>query len=71
METTARFVRAGVFTTVKRDPVKLTALVYLREALLKEKYEECAEIIAVAEEFGAKDFEINVILEDPRRQPRG
>ncbi len=53
-----------------RDPVKLTALIYLREALVSERYEECAEIIAIAKEFGALDAEIRILLEDPRRHPQ-
>jgi len=52
-----------------RDPVKLTALIYLREALIAERYENCAEFIAIAKEFGALDAEIRVLLEDPRRHP--
>lgn len=52
-----------------RDPVKLTALLYLREALLKERYEECGEFVAIALEFGALDKEIRALLEDPRRHP--
>ena len=52
-----------------RDPVKLTALIYLREALIAERYELCSEIISVAKEFGALDEEIRVLLEDPRRHP--
>ena len=52
-----------------RDPVRLTALLYLKEALLKECYEECRAIIAVAYEFGATENEIHGLLEDPRRNP--
>lgn len=52
-----------------RDPVKLTALIYLREALIGARYEDCAEFIAIAKEFGALDDEIRVLLEDPRRHP--
>ena len=52
-----------------RDPVKLTALIYLREALIAERYELCSEILAIAKEFGALDEEIRVLLEDPRRHP--
>jgi hypothetical protein len=52
-----------------RDPVKLTALIYLREALISERYEDCADFIAIAKEFGALDAEIRVLLEDPRRHP--
>lgn len=52
-----------------KDPLRLTALVYLKEALLKERYEDCADIIAQAREFGATSSEINGLLEDPRRNP--
>lgn len=52
-----------------RHPIKLTALLYLREALLEEQYEQCAEFIAIAKEFGAQEFEIQNLLEDPRRRP--
>ena len=52
-----------------KHPVKLTALLYLKEALLRERYENCAEIIAVAKEFGAAIYEIQDLLEDPRRSP--
>ena len=52
-----------------RDPVKLTALIYLREALISEQYENCVEFIAIAKEFGALDEEIRILLENPRRHP--
>lgn len=52
-----------------RDPVKLTALIYLREALIAERYEDCSDFIAIAKEFGAFDEEIRFLLEDPRRHP--
>ena len=52
-----------------RDPVRLTALIYLREALIEARYEDCAEMIAIAKEFGALDAEIRLLLEDPRRHP--
>ena len=50
-------------------PVKLTALLYLKEALFREQYEKCSEIVTLAKEFGAADFEIRDLLEDPRRTP--
>ena len=50
-------------------PVKFSALLTLREALVQERYEECAEIIAIAKEFGARDREIYYLLEDLRRRP--
>lgn len=48
-----------------RDPVKLTALLYLKEALLQERYEDCAEFVQVAREFGALAVEIRNVLENP------
>ncbi len=53
----------------KSHPVKLTALIYLKQALLKEEYESCADLISIAKEFGAKDSEVQNLLEDPRRTP--
>jgi hypothetical protein len=55
---------------VRRHPVKLTALLYLREALRAQRYELCPEFIAAAKEFGAKEQEITELLEDSRRMPR-
>lgn len=52
-----------------KHPVKLTALLYLKEALQKERYEECEELISTAREFGAARYEIDDLLEDPRRSP--
>jgi len=60
--------KQGRRITVKH-PVKLTALLYLKEALVKQRYELCPEIIAVAREFGAASFEIQDLLEDQRRSP--
>lgn len=48
-------------------PVKLTALVYLKEALQTEHYEVCADMISTAKEFGATDREVYNLLEDSRR----
>ena len=54
---------------VNRNPVKLTALLYLKEALVRQQYENCRDIIAVAKEFGAADVEVQDLLEDQRRTP--
>ena len=54
---------------IEKNPVKLTALLYLKEALLNQQYENCREFIQIAKEFGAQDFEIQNLLEDPRRVP--
>ena len=52
-----------------KHPVKVSALLALKEALGQERYEECREIIAIAKEFGAEEREIYYLLEDPRRKP--
>ena len=59
----------GRRTRKSRHPLKLTALFYLKEALVREQYEKCAEIVALAQEFGAVPYEIQDLLEDPRRSP--
>ncbi len=70
MPKVAENARAPALLRVRRNPVKLTALLYLRAALRAERYEECSEYIQVAKEFGAQNLEIEELLEDPRRTPR-
>ena len=53
----------------QKHPVSFTALVYLKDSLLREQYEDCAEIVAIAKEFGAENYQIQDLLEDPRRSP--
>lgn len=71
MKKTIQPLRYQAVIRILRDPVKLTALLYLRDALLNERYEECAECIEIALEFGAQQFEIQTLLEDARRFPKG
>ena len=59
----------GRRTRKSRHPLKLTALLYLKEALVREQYEKCPEIVTLAQEFGAAPYEIQDLLEDPRRSP--
>jgi hypothetical protein len=70
MPTVHENARPPTFPWVTRDPVKLTALLYFREALLTQRYEEVPEFIRVAKEFGAMDREIEELLEDARRMPQ-
>ena len=70
MQTIRERPRAPTLLKVKKDPVKLTALLYLKEAVLAQRYEQCPDFIWIAREFGAKEMEINELLEDPRRTPR-
>ena len=70
MQPTIRQRRFQRFPLLRKHPLRLTALLALREALLEERYEECADAIAVAQEFGARPIEIRLLLEVPSRQPR-
>ncbi len=56
-------------TKSSSHPLKVTALWYLKEALVREQYEKCSEIVALAKEFGAAEYEVGDLLEDPRRSP--
>ena len=69
MKSLVRATRAVRAAERAKHPVVLTALLYLREALIREEYEKCRELIAVAEEFGASQADVNYLLEDPRRVP--
>ena len=51
------------------NPVALTALLTLKEALVKENYEICREVINTALEFGATQGQVFGLLEDVRRKP--
>ena len=44
--------------------LKVTSLIYLKDALINEKYEDCTELIAAAKGFGAKQSEIAGVLEE-------
>lgn len=44
--------------------LKITALLYFKEALVKQEYEQCPALIATAKRFGANQVDIwNVIAE--------
>ena len=43
-------------------PLGLTALMYLREALQNERFEDCKVAAETAREFGAQEWEIRNIL---------
>ena len=70
MNKTINFGRLRRFWKPVRDPLRLTALLYLREALVEERYEECAELVSWALKFGANPAEIQNLLEDVRRKPQ-
>ena len=55
-------------TVLKNEPIsrdevlKATALLYFEEALLTERYEDCAELIRIAKGFGAGRGEIRGVI---------
>jgi len=44
------------------EVLKLTSLIYLKDALLAQRYEDCAELIAEAKNLGAKQSEIGALI---------
>ena len=44
------------------DTLKLTTLLYLKEALEQERYETCAELIQEAKKFGADTSEVSQVI---------
>lgn len=44
------------------EVLKVTALVYLQEALIKQRFEDCTELIASARKFGARPDEIKDVI---------
>ena len=55
---------AGHLAFADYTALKLTSLLYLKEALQKEQYEDCAELIEKAREFGANTSDISQIIAD-------
>ena len=45
------------------DLLKTTALLYLKEALYAERFEECASLIQSAKSFGASVSEVSKVLD--------
>jgi hypothetical protein len=48
--------------------LKATALLYLRDALKAERYEECAALIQSAKEYGARPNEISKVIVEHIRE---
>ena len=44
--------------------LKLTSLIYLKEALLAQRYENCAGLIREAKGFGAQQGEISALISE-------
>ena len=53
---------------IARDEVlKTTALLYFKEALLNEQYEDCARLVRIAKGFGAQQGEISAVIAEHNR----
>ena len=69
--------RNRVFTSPKQkelrteDMLKLTALLYFREALIKEQFEDCAELVRTAKEYGADSRHIRAVIASTVRKDKG
>ncbi len=48
--------------TASDEILKATALIYLKDALLKQEYENCKELSALAKKFGGKQEEIKEVI---------
>ena len=53
--------------TQKDQVLQVTALAYLEDALANERYEECADLIEAAKEYGATLVEIRTIVAEGAR----
>ena len=48
--------------TLENEVLKASALLYFREALVKQEYETCAELAAAARELDAQQGEISEVI---------
>ena len=46
------------------EVLKVTSLIYFKDALIKEQYENCRELIQTAKKFGAQQSEIRQIINE-------
>ena len=64
--------KGGGSRSLSQDEIlKVTALLYLKEALLKEEYEGCQELVDSARKFGAQQGEINEVIAVTLRDKAG
>ncbi len=50
--------------------LQVTALAYLQDALTNERYEECAQLVKAARQYGAQAREIQKVLVDGAKRTR-
>lgn len=66
-----------VFTNQNEKPqapdelLKTTTLLYLKEALVKQEFEQCAQLIKTAKRFGATDADVKKVLKEYVNGGRG
>ncbi len=68
MTTTTIYPKQNQFGNGEIPPLQLTAVVYLQEALAKERYEECFAIITGARELGVPEAVIQRVLNSIKKQ---
>lgn len=56
--------------TARDEVLKATSLLYFREALFNEKYEDCGELIRIAKRFGARQSDIRRVIAQSNRGVR-
>ena len=56
------FLREASNISYSNDVLRATTLQYLRDALLREEYEGCKELVERAREFGVQNEEIQALL---------
>ena len=55
---------------VHDEVLKATSLLYFKEALFNEKYEDCMELIRLAKRFGARQGDIRRVIAESNRGTR-
>ena len=67
MEINFAFNKKETQTKAPDQALVATSLIYLKEALVNERYEQCAELIRAAKRFGASQGEIKTVLTEGAR----
>ena len=67
MEINFAFNRKEVQTKAPDQALVVTSLIYLKEALVNERYAQCAELIRAAKRFGASQGEVKTVLPEGAR----
>ena len=49
------------------EVLKATALIYFKEALFNERYEDCRKLIRLAKRFGARQEDVREVIAESNR----